>query len=100
MIVLKLQLRGEQNWPCGAMAKAGTSRSKATAHRCKRDMAWSEDAGRERRKAWMQASDEGNGLVVAAVDLFLDNKSGRLCPPLASRLGHGLGIADVVVRFQ
>ena len=93
MIVLKLQLRGEQNWPCGAMAKA-------SAHRCKRDMAWSEDAGRERTKAWMQASDEGNGLVVAAVDLFLDNKSGRLCPPLASRLGHGLGIADVVVRFQ
>jgi hypothetical protein len=39
----------------GAMAKA-------TAHRCKRDMAWSEDAGRERTKAWMQASDEGNGL--------------------------------------
>ena len=29
----------------------------------KRDMAWSEDAGRERTKAWMQASDEGNGLV-------------------------------------
>jgi hypothetical protein len=54
----------------------------------------------------MQASDEGNGerpgngLVVAAVDFFLDNKSGRLCPPLASRLGHGLGIADVAVRFQ
>ena len=33
----------------GAMAKA-------SAHRCKRDMAWSEDAGRERTKAWMQAS--------------------------------------------
>ena len=32
----------------GAMAKA-------SAHRCKRDMAWSEDAGRERTKAWMQA---------------------------------------------
>ena len=29
---------------------------KATARRCKRDMAWSEDAGRERTKAWMQAS--------------------------------------------
>jgi hypothetical protein len=36
--------------------------AKATAHRCKRDMAWSEDAGRERTKEWMQASDEGNGL--------------------------------------
>ena len=94
----------QRSWTAwGAMAKA-------TAHRCKRDMAWSEDAGRERTKAWMQASDEGNGLglrswtavglVVAAVDFFLDNKSGRLCPPLASRLGHGLGIADVVVRFQ
>ena len=33
----------------GAMAKA-------SAHRCKRDMAWSEDAGRERTKAWMLAS--------------------------------------------
>ena len=37
--------------------------AKATAHRCKRDMAWSWDAGRERTKAWMQASDEGNGLL-------------------------------------
>src|SRR4051794_15450641 len=30
--------------------------AKATAHHCKRDMAWSEDAGRGRTKAWMQAS--------------------------------------------
>ena len=30
----------------GAMAKA-------SAYRCKRDMAWSEDAGRERTKAWI-----------------------------------------------
>jgi hypothetical protein len=47
------RLRSWTAW--GAMAKA-------SAHRCKRDMAWSEDAGRERTKAWMQASDEGNGL--------------------------------------
>ena len=39
----------------GAMAKA-------SAHRCKRDMAWSEDAGRERTKAWMQASDKATVL--------------------------------------
>ena len=30
--------------------------AKASVHRCKRDMAWSEDAGRERTKAWMQTS--------------------------------------------
>ena len=33
-----------------------------------RDMAWSEDAGRERTKAWMQASDEGNGLGLRPID--------------------------------
>jgi hypothetical protein len=43
--------------------RANIGRAKVrTARRCKRDMAWSEDAGRERTKAWMQASDEGNGL--------------------------------------
>ena len=43
----------------GAMAKA-------SAYRCKRDMAWSEDAGRERTKAseamakaWLHRNDHG-----------------------------------------
>src|SRR3954468_17838547 len=46
----------------GAKATAWTAwgaMAKASAHRCKRDMAWSEDAGRERPKAWMQASRHG-----------------------------------------
>jgi hypothetical protein len=44
----------------GAKATAWTAwgaMAKASAHGCKRD-----NAGRERTKAWMQASDEGNGL--------------------------------------
>ena len=43
---------GSVTWPWpGASTTASVAMAKATAHRCKRDMAWSEDAGRERTKA-------------------------------------------------
>ena len=37
--------------------------AKATARRCKRDMAWSEDAGRERTKATARGREAGNGRI-------------------------------------
>src|SRR3954453_9319036 len=56
-----LDCKGPEGMDAGIGAKATAwtawgAMAKASAHRCKRDMAWSEDAGRERTKAWMQAS--------------------------------------------
>ena len=69
----------------GAMAKA-------SAHRCKRDMAWSEDAGRERTKAWMQAisrreregMDAGIGAKATSWTAW-----GAMAKASAHRLGQG-----------